>query len=624
MILHHRPPAIQPTLSVVTGMAHQSHAGTLTDNDTDGTFSSIQERKKNNSLVPINQLPPEILGQVFLAWVLLWRRLRKEKLESRYGPMWTLILLVCRHWYDIAVSTPALWDTFAVSRLTRPCVAKELLRRCAQTPLNVTIYGTDMGNNVTHLVLDHITRIRTLIFRIDAWHRNSEYVLDHSAPLLQSLQYVDEGHFGANQIGVPFHTVDMPALASLEYRHDTYIPWDLPLLKPTLTRLSLNLAQDTTAYSDVGMDDVLQALVRMSLLEHLELHHVLPPESPDPLPSLPGTVSLPHLRTLDLLTRVSSAACFIQHVVYPPAAHVHISYVDGIRSSTAGSLYRALAARAPSLDADSPPLTVSIDESGLRVWSVDPGADVMSCRALAASVLDVPPPEQQHHPLLTITLDNWLHRVWYDVNGMLASCLDAGVLPVERVAVLYCRPSARTSGNSRNWAMSHVRALGIGHGDNEIAEESVREALSSLHPVATEEGQPEAVPLPALEVLLLRSVWLARSSAEQDGEGEVFRDLRQMLEARKAAGRQLQRLVLAQCVNLRATDLDVLGKLVREVEWGGNRHLKADNEWQRIVDLDEDPYNPLDALDDYDSNNDEDDNYYDEDAPDTDSYDDEE
>lgn len=563
-------------------------SSTLGDEVDKKKLPSVREKREMNSLVPINRLPPEILGQIFEAWVMLWRKMQAENGEWRASdPMWTLILLVCRYWYNTAVSTHMLWNTFAVNEATRVSVAEALLCRSARTPLYITILGAEMEHKAMQLVLEHLYRIRSLLLYTNKWHDNVTYVLGGSAPLLRSIHYVDESSFLATQspkhAGVPFRSVNMPALTSLEYWHPSYIPWDLPLFKPTLTHLSLKLLYGgrPTTYFAVGMDDVLRALTHMPLLQHLELHNVLPPRVSGPSPKSLDVVPLPHLRMLDLLTGASSAARLIRHLAYPPSVHIHLCCSDSLQGRSADLLYLVLTAKMPRLGTHAPLSTVCIDESGVRAWSADPGVDVLASHALT---LGTTAASSQFPAPLALTLHGWTYLgAWSDVHDVVRSCVDAGVLQADRVAALYYRPSMRTSGSQRHWAavcarMSRVRTLGIGHGENEWAE-SVVEAFGCLHPGTAEEGQPRVVPLPALEVLLLRKVRLARSSmAEQNSEGEVFHALCQMLEARKAAGYPLQRLVLVECIDVCATDVDALSSIAGKVEWDGRVHSTINGE----------------------------------------------
>ncbi|KAH9835225.1 uncharacterized protein C8Q71DRAFT_764723 [Rhodofomes roseus] len=58
-----------------------------------------------NSTVPINTLPAEVLAEI-----LRFARLRRP-------PHWsfTTVLLVCHHWYDIAISWPSLWSDITIA-----------------------------------------------------------------------------------------------------------------------------------------------------------------------------------------------------------------------------------------------------------------------------------------------------------------------------------------------------------------------------------------------------------------------------------------------------------------------------------------------------------------------------
>lgn len=62
----------------------------------------IERKRIQNSLLNISRIPPEILGYIF------WLSSTPEEFEKRSINS----LLVCHHWYEVASSTPELWDSW--------------------------------------------------------------------------------------------------------------------------------------------------------------------------------------------------------------------------------------------------------------------------------------------------------------------------------------------------------------------------------------------------------------------------------------------------------------------------------------------------------------------------------
>jgi hypothetical protein len=69
-------------------------------------------QRARNSLLKVNQVPPEVLGQIF-TWILARNREYSTLCEDLlfYYPErgYRNFLLVCNHWFQVARSTPELW-----------------------------------------------------------------------------------------------------------------------------------------------------------------------------------------------------------------------------------------------------------------------------------------------------------------------------------------------------------------------------------------------------------------------------------------------------------------------------------------------------------------------------------
>lgn len=143
----------------------------------------------------IDTLPDEILSAIFLFNAS--KRLVGEVIA--YDPYSTTVstILVCRRWYMVGMSYPALWSQIIdYERHQEPCV-KELLRRSNPTLLDV---GEDSAFRHVQLgslsILEHIfeqaARIRTmnLRIRIKPWNLMCKNFLQNPAPSLEFLNLI--------------------------------------------------------------------------------------------------------------------------------------------------------------------------------------------------------------------------------------------------------------------------------------------------------------------------------------------------------------------------------------------------------------------------------------------------
>ena len=109
--------------------------------------------RPSGDLCPINRIPVEILSRLFelvaadiLDKVCLWRDQQSYDSESDdehdVPTPWLPVSQVCRHWYDVAASTPSLWTNviippFLCSSFYR---IEKQLERSKDLPLDIRIY----------------------------------------------------------------------------------------------------------------------------------------------------------------------------------------------------------------------------------------------------------------------------------------------------------------------------------------------------------------------------------------------------------------------------------------------------------------------------------------------------
>jgi hypothetical protein len=98
-------------------------------------------RGRRNRLVPLGQLPPELLGRIL--YHTLWHDSRPAiyetvKLHDIYRPTWVQSTLACRHVRAVALQTPKLWtvitDTLCENRARWAAVCA---KRAGASPLTI-------------------------------------------------------------------------------------------------------------------------------------------------------------------------------------------------------------------------------------------------------------------------------------------------------------------------------------------------------------------------------------------------------------------------------------------------------------------------------------------------------
>ncbi|KAK7062141.1 F-box domain-containing protein [Favolaschia claudopus] len=157
---------------------------------------------------PILTLPPEITAEIFLHC--LYDE-PEDTIISDVAPL--LLTRVCSAWREIAISTPALWQIFAVE-LDSPQelpnlsqIAQLWLKRAKKCPLSIRICGELVANDTFHIFIKVLRRhsqdIQSLELHLDSEDiETMDSLLPHGLDLalLESLV-----------INVPFDEDDDPA-----------------------------------------------------------------------------------------------------------------------------------------------------------------------------------------------------------------------------------------------------------------------------------------------------------------------------------------------------------------------------------------------------------------------------
>lgn len=239
------------------------------------------------------------------------------------------------------------------------------------------------------------------------------------------------------------------------------------------------------------------------------------------------------------------------------------------------SLYPALEAKLSGVGVTGsiPPLSaIDSREAAVRVWLNNPGPDALRDWPQEWDVPRTPP------PLLSVSIAD----TWERFRGALLPELGA-IVPLRNIRTLYFDPDRRKPEVSY-WidafkTLPKLQRLGV----TKQGYPSLAIALIPRVAQRGADGDKGAgggevdVPLPTLEELILRGLWI-RPRPDADLLADIFPALRDTLAARKAAGYQLRRLRLLRCVNVRAEDVDALKSFVQEIDWDKEEH-RLDERW---------------------------------------------
>ncbi|KAJ7504972.1 hypothetical protein B0H11DRAFT_1980050 [Mycena galericulata] len=292
-------------------------------------LESIYERiamlkAERNALAPISCLPNELLAHIFGVCA--------DDASSSISPMeWTSVLLVCRHWNELALASPTLWGH--IHFLWEPSERRLLaqLERSGAVPLTIKI-GFLHSDDYAQRILSNAQRIESLDIggeigdAVDFMGRMSH----HEFPLLHSLslrprddQLDDNPELHPT---LPSELLDgAPRLTELAL---SYIdaPWRS---FSSLQSLSL-VGHPLSLSTHIPLEDLFAVLKSSPQLNTLKLDIAVHPDRPD---REYEALSLPLLEHLYLRELLSLCEDLLRHLVFPPTARLEL-YPQGITMGT--------------------------------------------------------------------------------------------------------------------------------------------------------------------------------------------------------------------------------------------------------------------------------------------------
>ncbi|KAI0738650.1 hypothetical protein C8Q80DRAFT_255054 [Daedaleopsis nitida] len=295
-----------------------------------------------NAGARINRIPPELLGEIFLF---------AQSVAS--GP-WTLfpLLIVCRHWFVVAATTPRLWCSILVAsdRLDR---VRTWLARSKECPISVdtAIY---LRTPLIDVLKPHVHRLRELMFGVvqpEAEPHLIDFLRNHTMPMLETFTVSIDHDDSSSSDLVEFSPDRFPRLKFLGLSSLQTLP-SSPIFRQ-ITRLHL-FGSLGPSFNYYHIEQMLHGCIN---LERLQINHLLLfDNSLGPQPrAAADRVTLTKLQYIS----VNSSALVIHQVLYsvimPPTASVSLcrSPPDyptdvGLMEGIQGLYLKIVGARCPS------------------------------------------------------------------------------------------------------------------------------------------------------------------------------------------------------------------------------------------------------------------------------------
>jgi hypothetical protein len=311
-------------------------------------FASRDDKCQHNLSLKVNQLPPEVLSDIF-------HFCRRDVLASvafanfpAYDPFPHLLVHICRHWRDLALRTPTLWSSL---RYTPDCPWFDtLLARSGGAPLTLVfeLHAATIGPIQT-LLEKNIHRICQL-FVIDSLESEQQIPLALLQPALalENLYVLRKGllHEGLVRsdgiLSSQLFSGVMPRLRSLRLS-TCNLDWrsvsDTHMASVHELTVECHPQLNGGGFTGQKISDILGSLAGMRQLRKLVLDYALPAEVQD---EVGVQVELPQLNELSITSNEMSAAVLIHYLRWPPKVSLRLKIVLGKQRDVIGQRDRSL------------------------------------------------------------------------------------------------------------------------------------------------------------------------------------------------------------------------------------------------------------------------------------------
>ncbi|TCD71668.1 hypothetical protein EIP91_005434 [Steccherinum ochraceum] len=531
---------------------------TFVDSFREGLQAEVEEhiraiaslRVRMNTVIPIAQLPSEILSHIFTLYAAV---MKNHYTYTRRGPphyYWMDVTHVCHYWREAALGDPRLWSDILV---TAGSVARveELLNRSKQTKLHVEIDATEVKWLPTlQRIAREAGRIETLILKQST---SALLFSDHfplEVPLLRHLILKgDLGNYGYQsgqhlKMPVPLTTWSMPSLVELRVS-SLPVDWANMVLPSSLVHLHITHGKVALQISNVI--DVARAIGSLVALETLEFRDptTSQPSQASLLSAPDSTFSLPNLKFIDLAGPFMPIIFLLDHLIVPASTKMLLSFTfPSFSDAEVPQIARSLA---PKLSQGL------VDDGKQAIWKVSIAPDTL----LFYKRADTPARPAWFHVSITlprriiesgsIFRDLLPHLPIRDTERLVLS--DVPYVPQDWMRTLR--------------AMPFVRTLTLEHDRPGL--DGVQKVLRLCTGVGTD-GR-KIVVFPVLRYLILAKVRF-REAADLDDleDSELVTELGRTLRMRRGQGSKLKKIYIRECLNMDDPDVERLEKRV-DVDW---------------------------------------------------------
>ncbi|TFK50603.1 hypothetical protein OE88DRAFT_1661108 [Heliocybe sulcata] len=521
-------------------------------------MSLIQIRIRLNTLVLIARLPPEVLAEIFAAYICAHGQ-PEVPIRLSSGPhqpyAWLVITHVCHHWRTVALGTPSLWTEVY---LTQPECVQMMLTRSKQVPLSILLPRNPLRQN-HRLTLEHALAQLHRIRRLDLSVSFADLEKLDSARLgdpIQLRELVLARLFHMNE--KPSGTLLLPIISRLATaRLQSLLIYNLPLiafrelLMPTLTSLSLSNCSPS-----IDVMCILKVLQTMPKLRLLHLTSVLASSG---LLSRDAryTADLPHLEHVTVSDMPPQCAALLSNLCLSSNAAVTLT-LDHYIMLEPSSFSSVLSPIASAIDS-------TMSSTPLQVLSILQG--VYSRIELEGWTRDAPQDSEQKPDRKFVvrisTKASFEGAVETFLNGL--HLADVKYLKVQSSIITWRELMCFVN-------LTRLSVIGVkGLTDRIIGLPRALEVVGGGYTLSTMKSEasaydPKSIMCPHLESLRLENVKFAASPTRIIPD-DFLPVLLRALQSRAACGIKLKHLDIARAENFTASTVQQLKGSVEKLHW---------------------------------------------------------
>ncbi|KAH7923980.1 hypothetical protein BV22DRAFT_1035737 [Leucogyrophana mollusca] len=543
------------------------HTRTQIDAEIIAHFDAIHTlRVRRNSLAPISSLPPELLAAIFVECVNSYHS------QPTSFHMWIRVAHVCRHWRDVALACPALWNHLVFGD---PAVTEIMITRSKLVPLVIrSDFVTSLNYDGVQVALRHTARAKDLhlVATEDSLRRLLNDIKE-PAPLLESLSLkIPRSHtfftLEAYKIPEAFLGGMTPRLRKLVL-YKCELAWDSPILG-NLIHLDIS---GTVSSGSPTLAQVLAALARMQALESLSLADIIP-LLPMPPVSYHKPVALSRLRHISLKGEADRCAQLLAHLTYPRAVILKLACTTSvIHGPDFSSIFPFVSAFEPS----SIPSELRLHSASLTNLCIQLCKAVRNRVSMPTDSFGESPSERFEDSDVHFELNlSWAYmsidqaqRLAVTVCGQLptAGVRSMHLYGIEEAPDWFWEQMSRQMPALNSMFLRDVRVGGLIHLLRQREDEQ---------PKMSGEMEWTTVPLPGLREITLEQTLFRYTRSADAPERMDAEDLVVCLKSRSSLGSPLRKLTIQRCVNIFQEQADMLKEAVEDFIWDGHEEEESD------------------------------------------------